>query len=207
MVPGFFHFKNFASPSFLMEACDFAKSLPWNEAPCPKCELIDGKKQCVSGKSWLLYSDKRTLKIQAEWDEIRTKLPKFPHPTSDFKFSKIAFRYYPAFSGLSFHRDCAKSFTRIAFISLSGKSIFSLKENEESHDLIQFIIEPGDLVILSGDAFFKWFHQVENLEKERYVILFGDDSDSVAQHAKIALEDLKEWLKEWQLMRNQFGLH
>lgn len=196
---GFLHIKNFASSNLLQDLLSFAQSLPWRESPCQHCLDFLGEKKCKHDKgkekTWSLYLDKREEHVQKKGQELISLLPKFPAPYQYFNFSRIKINRYAPYSGLISHQDGRLYLGRIAFVTISGKANFCLQKDENGVDDFCVLAESGDLVILSEEAYFKWWHSVQNFEQERYILLLGDTSGSGLEKAQKFADETEKQLE------------
>lgn len=86
-----------------------------------------------------------------DWiDPVAQKLPFKPHQA-------IVNEYMPG-QGISAHVDCVPCFgDTIASLSLGSGAAMQFTNGQERHDLY---IEPRSLIILSGEARYKWMHAI-----------------------------------------------
>lgn len=197
--PGFLYVKGFAPSNLLKDLFLFAKSLPWQESPCQYCIDFLGERKCKHDKgkekTWSLYLDKREKCIQQRGQELISLLPKFPYPYQDFKFSRVKVNRYAPFSGLISHQDGKLYLGRIAFITISGKADFCLQKEKNGVDEFCVLAEPGDLVVLSEESYFEWWHSVQNFEQERFILLLGDESGCGVEKTQKFLEESEKQLE------------
>jgi alkylated DNA repair dioxygenase AlkB len=192
---GFYFFNQFCSDKKLLaDIATYAATLPWHEAPCQYCKIYQGRKRCNGargGDVWRLYLECRGERYKEFFD----RLPRLPEPQHDFQISRTQIVKYSPRAELKTHRDCI-SFGRIAFLTITGKSLFWLQPSVENNvNRIELIVSPGDLVILSGKAYWEWVHGVKNFDSERIIWLMGDYTNNIVSELSKSVEEGMEFLR------------
>jgi alkylated DNA repair dioxygenase AlkB len=192
---GFYFFNQFCSDKKLLaDIATYAATLPWHEAPCQYCKIYEGRKRCngaENGDVWRLYLETRG----DEWQKFFARLPKFPAPFENFEVWRTQLVKYSPHAELKPHRDC-RSFGSIAFLTVAGEALFTIQPSlENSMGKAEITTSRGDLVIVSGEAYWNWVHSVKNFETDRLIWLMGDRKNNIvdvlAKQAADGLEFLR----------------
>ncbi len=75
---------------------------------------------------------------------------------NDYYFDQLIVNNYPSFGGIEYHQDSMHCFDEyIICVSLLSEAVMNFK-NIETNEIRQILLKPKSLLILSGDARYKW---------------------------------------------------
>ena len=78
----------------------------------------------------------------------------------DYYFDQLSVNNYPSFGGISYHFDSIDCFDDfIVCLSFLSEAVINFK-NIETNEIKQLLLKPKSLLILSGDARYKWKHGI-----------------------------------------------
>ncbi len=126
-------------------------------------------------QSWYGDSDKTYsysgIKLQPEaWTEYLLGLKQKIENKAQHNFNSLLLNYYRSGKDhVSWHADDEPELgprPLIASLSLGGERIFQLKHKVEKIDSISIDIEPGSLILMSGDIQEFWNHRLTKTTKE-----------------------------------------
>lgn len=71
--------------------------------------------------------------------------------------------------GISPHIDCEPCFgDTIISISLGTSCVFNFEREPNSKDKIPLFLEPGTLVVMTGESRFHWYHGIQNRKSDEF---------------------------------------
>lgn len=82
-------------------------------------------------------------------------------------FDQMIVNSYQPGEGIGPHVDLARFEDGIAVLSLLSPSVMRFRKCEKPAEKVDVLLSPGDMILLSGDARYKWTHEINRDEKEQ----------------------------------------
>lgn len=82
-------------------------------------------------------------------------------------FDQMIVNSYQPGEGIGPHVDLARFEDGIAVLSLLSASVMRFRKCEKPAEKVDVLLSPGDMILLSGDARYKWTHEINRDEKEQ----------------------------------------